>query len=119
MHLSKKKIKSKTKKEILKLFCQVVADIRTPEEAKIFLQDLFGKTELEALAKRLAIAHYLKKGKSYQKIKRTLAVSSGTIASIQKQMTKSGYLGLALKKIQAEEWANNWSKKIGKLIKGK
>ena len=63
------------------------------------------------LAKRLAIAYWLKKGRSYQNIKNNLKVSSATIASVQSQMENPGFQ-LALKKIEADEWASNWSKKI-------
>jgi uncharacterized protein YerC len=65
----------------------------------------------------LAVAHYLEKGRTYDSIKNTLGVSSTTVAAVQEQMAKGKGFALALKKIQAEEWADRWAKKIGKMMK--
>ena len=95
---------------------QAIADLRDDDEAKKFLTDFFNESEYEAFAKRLAIAYWLKKGRSYNNIKENLKVSSATIATIQSGLEKPGFK-LALKKIEAEEWANQWAKKIKKFIK--
>jgi hypothetical protein len=42
-----------------------------------------------------------------------LKVSSATIASVQEFLEKPGFK-LALKKMEAEEWANIWAEKIKK-----
>ncbi len=70
----------------------------------------------EVLAKRLAIAYWLKKGRSYNNIKNNLKVSSATIASVQSKTDNPGFQ-MALKNLEAEEWANVWEKKIKKFIK--
>jgi len=92
---------------------QTIVDIRDLAEAKIFLKDFFNETEQEVFAKRLAIAYWLKKGRSYSNIKDNLNVSSATIASVQTMMEKPG-IKMAIKKIEAEEWANVWAEKIKK-----
>ncbi len=74
------------------------------------------ESEYEAFAKRLAIAYWLRKGRSYSNIKQNLKVSSATIATVQSIMETEGFQ-LALKKIEAEEWASVWTKKIRKFIK--
>lgn len=107
------------KKQIHQLFYQVVADIKNSEEAQIILGDFLSKEELEAIARRLAIAYFVDKGKSYGHIKDALGVSSTTIASIAPQIEKRPGYQLALKKIQAEEWAQNWANKIEGLFKRK
>ena len=61
----------------------------------------------------MAIAYYLKKGRSYANIKENLKVSSATIASVQ-EITDTKGVQLAIKKVEAEEWANKWSEKISK-----
>lgn len=114
MRTSNIKINSSLKKQITQTFAQLLTDLTRPDEAKKFLNDFFNKDELEIYAKRLAIAYWLKKGRSYANIKTNLKVSSTTIASVQEMLKKPG-LVLALKKIEAEEWANKWVGKIKKL----
>ncbi len=79
------------------------------------MEDYLTKSEYESLSKRLAIAYWLKKGRSYSNIKQNLKVSSATIANVQSMMDKPGFK-LAIKNIEAEEWANVWSKRFQKLI---
>lgn len=119
MQLSKKKINPRIEKQIFNVFYQVISDIRTNQEAKAFLEDILTRAELEALTKRLAVALFLEKGRSYDNIKNTLKVSSATVANVAGQMKKGRGFELALKKIRAEEWANRWAKRIGKTFKGK
>ncbi len=117
MQVSKKKINPKIEKQIFNLFFQVVNDLKSPQEVRDFLETILTKTELEAVVKRLAVAHYLEKGRTYENIKKSLAVSSATIAAIQEQMAKGRGFNLASEKIQAEEWADKWAKKISQLVK--
>lgn len=93
-----------------------MADIRNQEDAQNFLRDFMKESELEIFAKRLAIVYWLRKGRSYSNIRKNLRVSSATIASVQQLMDKEG-IKLAIKHIEADEWANKWSKKIKKFIK--
>lgn len=116
MRTSNKKINPSLRKQIELVFSQTVADLRDLKEADEFLRDFFNTSEFEAFAKRLAIAYWLKKGRSYNNIKDNLKVSSATVASVQTVMGKEG-IKLALKKIEAEEWANVWAEKIKKLVK--
>jgi len=114
--ISKKKINKNLKKQIYNLFYQLITDIRNLNEAEIFLRDFLTENELEVLAKRLAIIYYLSQNRSYGEIKKTLAVSSTTISSVNRLIKKEG-IQLALKKIQAEEWATKWTQKISKIMK--
>lgn len=97
------------------LFYQTLADIKSPEEAKTFVNDFLSETERDNLAKRLAIAYWLKKGRSYKNIKDNLKVSSATVAAVQTIVNKKG-IETALKKLEAEEWASEWSEKIKKIV---
>ena len=114
--ISKKKINKNLAKQIYNLFYQLIADIRNPKEAEIFLRDFLTENELEVFTKRLAIVYYLSQNRGYGEIKKTLAVSSTTISSANRLMKKEG-IKLALKKIQAEEWATRWTEKISKIMK--
>lgn len=98
------------------MFIQTITDLKDTLETKIFLTDFFNESENEAFSKRLAIAYWLKKGRSYNNIKENLKVSSATIASVQSAMSKPGFK-LAIKKIEAEEWANQWTEKIKKFVR--
>lgn len=114
--MSDKSINPLLKKQIEDLLAQTIADLRDLREAKTFLTDFFNESELGIFAKRMAVAYWLKKGRSYDNIINNLKVSSATIASIQSMIKKPGFK-LALQKIEAEEWANKWAEKIKKFIK--
>lgn len=122
MQVSKQKLNKTIERQIFGIFYQLLSDIKTPSEAQILMHDLLSETERQVIAKRLAIALFLDKGRSYENIKSTLKVSSATIASVQDQMGNPG-IQLALNKIKAEEWADEWAGKIssimGKIIPSK
>lgn len=118
MQISKKVINKNIESEIYNIFYQVIVDLEKLDETKDVLEALLGKTEIITAAKRLAIAHYLEKGRSYQNIKDNLKVSSATISAVDKQRKSKGYR-LALKKIETERWASEWSSKIENLFKKK
>lgn len=118
MRTSSLKLNSILKNQIGKTFAQLISDIKSPEEADTFLKVFFNESEYETFIKRMAIAYWLKKDRSYSNIKNNLKVSSATIASIQNILNSDG-IKLALKKIEAEEWANIWAEKIKKLLKSK
>lgn len=98
------------------LLSQTISDIKSPEEAQKFINDFFFPSEKESFVKRLALVYWLKKGRGYTNIKQNLKVSSATIASAQAILHKKGVQN-ALKKIEAEEWANQWSEKIKKFVR--
>ena len=116
MRLSSKKLSPALKNQLAKTLIQTFSDFKNTSEIEVFLKDFFTDSELEAFSKRLAISYWLKKGRSYENIKTNLKVSSATIASVQTLMSRSGIVA-ALKKIEAEEWANIWAEKIKKFVK--
>jgi len=118
MQISKRVINKNIQNEIYNIFYQVIVDLENSNQAKEILEGLFGKTEIITAAKRLAIAHYLEKDRSYQNIKDNLKVSSATISTVDKQRKTKGFQ-LALKKIETESWASEWSSKIESLFKKK
>ena len=116
MRTSNVRLNPSIKKQITKSFDQLIADINSPEDVAILFKDFFNDSEYETFVKRLAVAYWLKKGRSYENIKQNLKVSSATIASVQTQVKKPGFV-LALKRIEADEWANVWSEKIKNFVK--
>ncbi len=116
MRISDRTLNLSLRNQITKTLAQLLVDLNDIKETNIFLEDFFNEGELETYAKRLAVAYWLKKGRSYSNIRENLKVSSATIASVEKLMKKSGFV-LALKKIEAEEWANVWAEKIQKFVR--
>ena len=116
MRTSNKNLSPSLNKQIKSTFFQAITDLKNVEEVQKFFSDFFTDSEIEVFSKRLAIAYWLKKRRSYSNIKNNLKVSSATIATVQSLMDKSGFQ-LALKKIEAEEWASKWTEKIQKFIK--
>jgi TrpR-related protein YerC/YecD len=114
MRISDKKVNTILKNQIARTFFQTVADMKDAKEVDIFFSSFLTDSEMETYAKRLAVAYWLKKGRSYANIKENLKVSSATIATVQDMMNKPGFV-LALKKMEAEEWANQWAEKIQKV----
>ena len=102
-------------RELNKTFFQTLEDIKTKEDLEIFINDFLSKNELGVLIKRLGIAYWLKKGRDYKNIKTNLQVTTSEIKQVETKLNSKGYK-LALKKMEAEDWANVWSEKIKKVI---
>lgn len=115
MRVSDRKLNKSLQKQIQNVFAQTIADIKTVDEAHKFFKDFLTDAELETFSKRLAVAYWLQKGRSYANIKTNLKVSSATIATVADSLKSKG-VQLALKKIEADEWANVWSDRIKKFL---
>ncbi len=104
------------KRQLFRTFSQMLNDLDNPKEIEAFLIDFFDEEELEKYIKRMMIAYWLKKGRDKENIKRNLLATSKEISLAEKSLRKNG-IKLALKKIEAEEWANVWAEKIRKFGK--
>ncbi len=104
------------KKQIVRTFIQTIADLKNTKEIETFLKDFLTEEELETQTKRLAIAYWLKKGRSEENIKQNLKASQKEIKEVEKILNSPG-IKLAIKKMEAEEWANVWSEKIKRFTK--
>lgn len=109
------KISKNIENQVYKILYQVLADCKTDVNMEIVLKSLLTDSELEAIAKRLAIAVFLDKGQSYEHIKDILKVSSATIASVAENMNEKG-MQMALERVKAEEWADVWSIRISRAL---
>lgn len=116
MRSSSKKINPTLKKTLATTFDQLLADLKDPKDIRTFLLDFMEESEYEMYVKRLAVAYWLKKKRTYANISENLKVSSATVASIHKKVESEG-IKLALKNIEAEEWANQWAEKFKGLTK--
>ena len=115
MRISEKKIHPSLLKQVQGMLFQALADMKSPKETAALMNDFFTSAESEVFTKRLAIAYWLKKGRTYANIKKNLKVSSATIANVQEMMQKPGF-ELLLKKVEAEEWASKWAERIKNLV---
>lgn len=104
------------KKQLFKTFSQMIDDLKDQKEIETFLKDFFDETELERYIKRNAITYWIKKGRDTENIKRNLLATSKEVALAKDSLKKEG-VKLAIKYMEAEEWANVWSEKIKNFTK--
>ncbi len=116
MQNSKQKINTLLEKQLRLTFFQLIVDIKNPSEAQAVFSDLFSDAELTSISKRLAVAYWLTKGRSYDNIKRNLKVSSSTIADVRNTIKNPGWKQ-ALQKIDADEWASTWKQRLKSVFK--
>ncbi len=115
MKISKQDLNPQIKKQVYEIFYQVLSDCKNKNEVGEILESLMSQVEILAIAKRLAIAIFLDKGHSYEHIKKTLKVSSASIAAVAENLNQKG-LVKAVEKVKADEWAEDWSNKISKTL---
>lgn len=91
--VSRRFLDKELESKIFEVFLKTIVDIKTPVEAKNFIDDLLSPTEKIMLVKRLAIAVLLTKGKTYDYIDHTLKVSRATIMTVSLWLKhgKGGY----------------------------
>lgn len=116
MRTSSQKINEILKRQLVSTFSKLIMDLKNENDTELFLSDFFNESELETFIKRLGVYYWLKKGRSYNNIKDNLKVSSATIASGQDSLKKPG-IKLAMKFMEAEEWANQWADKIKHFVR--
>ncbi len=99
------------KKGLFQTFIQMLLDLKNEKEMGIFLKDFFDNQELETYIKRISMAYWIKKGRDEENIKRNLLANPREIRLAREMLKREG-IELAIKKIEAEEWANVWVEKI-------
>lgn len=104
------------KRQLTKIFAQMISDLKNPREVETFLQDFFDEKELENYIRRLATIYWIKKGRDKENIKRNLFASDKEITKAGKLLKTEG-IKTGLKYIEAEEWANKWAEKIKNFAK--
>jgi len=116
MQLSKKKLNKNLEIQLKKMWYGLLAEMQSPEEVEELLINLLTDAERIAIYKRLGIGLYLDKGRSYEDIKNNIKVSSATIAAVAENVSKPGFQE-AIRRIKADEWAEDWSNRISQRIK--
>ncbi|HAI22914.1 TPA: hypothetical protein DCP77_02380 [Candidatus Collierbacteria bacterium] len=116
MQLSNNPLNKTIEKQLSEMMYGILAELKTPEDVKMVMNDVLTDGERVAILKRLGIAVYLDKGRNYEDIKNNIKVSSATIASVAENLGNSGWQEM-IKRIKAEEWASEWTNKISGGIK--
>lgn len=100
-------------KQIKQTFFQLIADIKDPKEAETFFKDFLKDEELDKYVKRLATAYWLRKGRTEENIITNLKVTKKEVIETKKMLDSKG-IKLAIKYLEAEEFANVWAERIKK-----
>lgn len=116
MQQSQNPLNKNIESQLEKMLYGLMAETDSPEKLKMFFNDLLTDGERVAVLKRLGIAIYLDKKRSYEDIKNNIKVSSATIATVAEKMGDEGWQEM-IKMIKAEEWASEWSDKLSGRIK--
>jgi len=119
--VSKKLLARKIEIRMFTVLEKAVADLKSGDDIKNFLDDLLTSTEKVMLAKRLAIAVLLAKDYNYRQICDVLKLSSNTVTSVLKHQVINGrgYAAVVKKILRDEsstEFFLNLEKTISKLI---
>lgn len=116
MQLSQTKINKTIESQLKKMFYGMLAETDEPEKIETILSEMLTETERVAVTKRLGIALYLDKNRSYEDIKQNIKVSSATIASVAEKISNKGWQEI-IKIIKADEWASEWTDKLSRKFK--
>ena len=104
-------------KQVTNTFFQTLEDLKTKDNFETFLKDFLTEKELDLFTNRLAIAYWIKKGRDVSNIKTNLKATLKEMQEVKAKIDSKGYK-LAIKLMEAEEWANKWAEKIKKLGTG-
>lgn len=116
MQNSKLRVNATLEKQLKRTLFQLLVDLKSATEVETVLTDLLSPSELTTFSKRIGVAYWLAKGRSYENIKENLKVSSATVADVKNNLKAPGWK-LALLKVTADEWATNWEQRIKGVFK--
>ncbi len=88
--VSKYLVSDKIQQEIKSIFSETISLLSNKDEIVSFLEDFLSPTERIVLSKRITIALMLKKGYSYEMIKKLIKVSQPTVAAVNLKLKYSG-----------------------------
>lgn len=116
MQLSSEPMNKSIEKQLSEMMIGVISELNSPLEIKTVLTDLLTESERLSIVKRLGIALYLDKGRSYEDIKKNIKVSSATIASVAENIGNPGWQEM-IRRIKADQWAESITNKLSKSIR--
>ncbi len=78
------------------LFFEAVLSLQTPEECKLFFEDICTIKELQSLFQRFRVACLLDGGSNYIEVSETTGASSATISRVNRCLNYGGGYRMAL-----------------------
>ncbi|MEW6610852.1 MAG: YerC/YecD family TrpR-related protein [Patescibacteria group bacterium] len=86
--------------ELMRVFCETIARLKTATQVSDFLKDLLNRQERIMLIRRLLIAELLLDGKTYREIQDEMHVGFSTIARVDRWLHfgRNGYKQAVLAK---------------------
>lgn len=110
-HVSKRKLKPQTEKELTRTLEIVLSGIKAKEEMNLFLLSILSDTEKVMLAKRLAIVVLLKENIPESTIADILHVTRETVARLRYSLELRGQgYEIALKELEKENILKQFKK---------
>ena len=73
-----------SREERIQELYQVLADVKTPEDCKLLLDDLCTAKEVEKMAERIYAARLLMEGKTYNQVMEEADISSATLSRVSR-----------------------------------
>lgn len=77
---------------------EVIASLKSKEEAEAFLKDLCTYNELDYMAQRIEAAHLLLENKTYNEITETVDISTATLSRVNRCIKHSDGYNTVLKR---------------------
>lgn len=74
----------------VKRLLNIIQSLETPEEYRLFFEDICTMREIQDMAQRLEVAVLLREGKNYQEIAEQTSVSSATISRVNRCLLYGG-----------------------------
>lgn len=114
--VSKKVVNRQIEEQMFETLWEAVSLVKTKEDVKLFLSDLLSPVERIMVAKRLAIAVLLLKGRDYETIINALRVSNETISKIALILRENSGYKIAVNKLLRSEAGREFWQGIEDLI---
>ena len=82
------------------LFYEALLSLQTPEEYKLFFEDVCTIKELQAMAQRFRVACQLDAGRNYLEVSESTGASSATISRVNRCLNYGGGYQTALQNLK-------------------
>ena len=114
--VSRRILNKQVEEKVFETLWEAISQVRDKKEIQSFLGDLLSPTERVMIAKRLAIAVLLLKGRSYETIKDFLKVSTETVAKISIILKINNGYKIAINKVIRTEAGRQFWQDIEDLL---
>ena len=108
VHISHKKLKIETFKQIQSRFAQSIALVRTGSQAVCFLEELLGEEEQLMLAKRIAVVYMFAEEISAYRIAQVLSMSTSTVNRMRAAYDNGEYETIKKQYLHKNNRAQMW-----------